>query len=199
MAVSAQPEPVSVHVRLISGAKLKKPAAKPALSGSTKAASGLVMSTTVTSKAGKVTVSGPAVNSIVTFSVVPKCSSAGDPERVPLSALKSAQSGLFVIMKESVSPSMSWAFGVKLYNAPGMACISGVPVMVGRSLVLVRVIWKLAVVERLVESVAVTRTSTTFWLTGPISALVGVPLKVRVAPSKESQSGSGKSLDRKAV
>ena len=65
---------------------------------------------------------------------------------------------------------------------------------VGASLVLVTVILKVSATVALLPSVAVTLTART-----PTFALSGVPLKVRVSASKESQDGSALPSESVAV
>ena len=58
----------------------------------------------------------------------------GVPETVPVAMLKVAQEGRFCTLKESASPSVSLAVGVKLYAFPATSAVEGVPEMVGGGL-----------------------------------------------------------------
>ncbi len=73
----------------------------------------------------------PSLTEITMLPLVPILLLLGVPVSEPVVVLKLVQFGLLVILKVSVSPSTSFAFGVKLYAEPTNILVIGEPLMVG--------------------------------------------------------------------
>jgi hypothetical protein len=76
----------------------------------------------------------PSLTEMTMLEYVPTFALAGVPETVPVAMLKVAHDGRFCTLKESASPSVSRAVGVKMYGVPAISVVDGEPEMVGGGL-----------------------------------------------------------------
>lgn len=89
---------------------------------------------TLTENGASDTLLVPSLTEMMMLEYVPTFAVVGVPETVPAAMLNVAQEGRFCTLKESASPSVSLAVGVKVYSFPATSAVDGVPEIVGGGL-----------------------------------------------------------------
>ena len=136
---------------------------------------------TMIENAGSDTRLVPSLTEMMMLENVPAFADVGVPESRPVDVLNVAHDGAFWMLNVSVSPFGSEAVGWKLYVAPTLAVVAGVPLMRGAL--------ALAVIVNAGSEAVRLPSLTLIMMFVNVPAAVGVPLKRPVAVSNTAQAG----------